>query len=386
MNAKTTIRKIIFIAVWLCIGGGMLTLLLAAISSKKKGICRNYVISLRGPENNFFMNEKDVEQLLENATGGAVRGQAIESFNLNEMEQALEKNTWISEAELYFDNKDVLHINVMEKEPVARMFTISGKSFYIDNTGMKMPLSDKLSAKVPVFTGFPDRKTRNINDSVLLNNVKSMADYIISSPFWSAQVAQIDITPDGKFEMIPVVGNHIVKLGDGGDIAARFSRLMVFYRQVLSRTGFDKYKVIDVQYKGQVVASKYAGDPKVDSVQLRKNVEKLLRQSIEAASDTVTRILPAAVKLETDSEAGNAALPDNNAVNPEQSNPNPRLEVITPAVRQTADGGQAVKAPAKKATKPAAEKKKTTVKKEDKKKPKAVMPEKPEEDENGGYN
>lgn len=45
---------------------------------------------------------------------------------------------------------------------------------------------------------------------------------------------------------------------------------MVFYKQVLSKTGFDKYKVIDVQYKGQVVASKYAGNAKVDSVQLRK--------------------------------------------------------------------------------------------------------------------
>ena len=83
--------------------------------------------------------------------------------------------------------------------------------------------------------------------------------------------------------MIPVVGNHLVKLGNGENIDEKFQRLMVFYKQVLSKTGFDKYKVIDVQYKGQVVASKYAGNAKVDSVQLRKNVEKLLSSQSDAA-------------------------------------------------------------------------------------------------------
>src|SRR4030095_10723863 len=103
------------------------------------------------------------------------------------------------------------------------------------------------------------------------------------SPFWMSQVAQVDITPERKFEMIPVVGNHTVKLGDGENIGEKFRRLMIFYQQVLSKTGFERYKLIDVQYKGQVVASRYAGDPKIDSVQLRKNVEKLLKQSLEAA-------------------------------------------------------------------------------------------------------
>jgi cell division protein FtsQ len=123
--------------------------------------------------------------------------------------------------------------------------------------------------------------------------------------------------------MIPVVGNHLVRLGDGENMPQKFNRLMVFYRQVLSKTGFDKYRVIDVQYKGQVVASRYAGDAKLDSVQLRKNVEKLLRQSMEAQSDTATRIVTPIVKPEADS----AVLPDPSLTDkeliPEQRNPVP---------------------------------------------------------------
>jgi hypothetical protein len=47
---------------------------------------------------------------------------------------------------------------------------------------------------------------------------------------------------------------------------------------VLKRTGFDKYQKIDVQYSGQVIGvkEKYT---KIDSIQLRKNIEGLLQQS-----------------------------------------------------------------------------------------------------------
>jgi cell division protein FtsQ len=75
---------------------------------------------------------------------------------------------------------------------------------------------------------------------------------------------------------------------------------MVFYEQVLSKTGFDRYKLIDVQYKGQVVATRSTGNAKVDSIQLRRNVEKLLKLADEAEKDTVIKALPL-VKLESDS-------------------------------------------------------------------------------------
>ncbi len=345
----------------------MITLLLAAISKKNKGQCKDYSITIKGVQNNFFIDKKDVEQLLMKATKGNIKGELIASFKLHELEQMLEHNTWIDEAELYFDNRDVLHITVTEKEPVARVFTTTGNSFYIDSLGRKMPLSDKLSARVPVFTGFPEKKRLTAIDSVLLNEVRITANYIINEPFWMSQVAQIDITPERNFEMMPVVGNHLVKLGTGENINKKFERLMVFYKQVLSKTGFDKYKVIDVQYKGQVVASKYAGNAKIDSVQLRKNVEKLLRQSIEAENDTVVRAMPPVIKLEADSASvPDPALQDKKDINPEKhSNPNPVKSFLPKPVEKKTDK---LKPPVKK------------------KEPKAVMPKKPVEEANGGYN
>ncbi len=365
----------------------MLTLLLAAISKKNKGQCTAYTISLKGTKNNFFIDQKDVEQLLVKTTKGNIKGQPIASFNLHELEQMLEHNTWIDEAELYFDNRNVLHISVTEKEPVARVFTTAGNSFYIDSLGRKMPLSDKLSARVPVFTGFPEKKKLTANDSVLLNDIRVTSNFIINDSFWMSQVAQIDITPERNFEMVPVVGNHLVKLGNGENIDKKFHRLMVFYKQVLSKTGFDKYKVIDVQYKGQVVASKYAGNAKIDSVQLRRNVEKLLRQSIEAERDTIVRAMPPIVKLETDSEtAVDPTLQDAKEINPEKnSSPNPLKPFLSKPADKKPDDRVDKPKPVK-TNMPKTAKTNEPKKEKKKKEPKAVMPKKSAEDANSGYN
>lgn len=292
----------------------MFTLLMAAITRKNKGVCNAYIIEIRGVQSDYFIDQKDVEALLQKAANGEIKGQLVKSLNLHDMEQALERNTWISNAELYVDNQDVLHVKVTEKEPVARIFTTAGASFYIDKTGKRMPLSDKLSARVPVFTGYPEIKRMNAADSALLRKVTNTANFIFSDPFWSAQVAQMVITPERNFEMIPVIGNHQVKMGSGEQIEKQFGRLMIFYKEVLSKTGFDRFKVIDVQYKGQVVASRFAGDAKVDSVQLRRNVDQLLQQSRQAGNDTVAGLLPKpAIPLETDA-------PDESTVS-ENSNP-----------------------------------------------------------------
>ncbi|MBN8674936.1 MAG: hypothetical protein J0L56_12420 [Chitinophagales bacterium] len=275
---------------WLLIGGGMITLLAAAMRQQKSERCKDYTISINGAKENLFVDEKDVLKLLSAGTKGNIKGQPMSAFDLLKLEQLLEKNVWIKDAELYFDNKDVLHVSVTEREPIARIFSTTGKSFYIDKEEKKIPLPEKMSANVPVFTGFPEMMKRMTgNDSSLLHDIAVTAGFINKNPFWTAQVAQIDINMAGEFEMVPVVGNHTVKLGKGDHIEAKFNRLFVFYKNILSKTGFDKYRTIDVQYAGQVVGVK-GFTTKVDSIQLRRNVEKLLQQARDMNYDTAARV------------------------------------------------------------------------------------------------
>jgi cell division protein FtsQ len=277
---------------WVCIGGGMLTLLIAAIGKKNKEDCTGYTISIKGPEENYFLDTDDIDKLLWSGAGDQVKGKKISGINLRELEQILRDNVWIRKAEMWFDNRNVLHVEIHEREPVARIFTASGNSFYIDSTIKKLPLSDKRTAKVPMFTGFTDKKIYSAPDSLLLKDIKNVATYIKNDAFWMSQISQVDITQDRNFELSPVVGHHLIKLGDGKELEKKFDRLMIFYKQVLSQKGFDSYSTIDVRFHGQVVGTRRGTvRSKADTVMLKKKVDELLKQ-VQKQYDSIAALKP----------------------------------------------------------------------------------------------
>lgn len=287
---------------WLVICSGMLMLFIAAVSKQKRELCKGYTIKIKSDrKDDFFLDEEAISKMLKGAAKGNIKGQSKAAFNLQQMEQLLENNVWIRDAQLYFDNKAILHISVQEREPVARVFTAGGRSFYLDSAQQILPLSEKALTKIPVFTGFPDKQKYSKEDSILLKNISNTAQYIYNHSFWYSQVAQIDIVNDcglncWEFEMVPVVGRHVVRLGAGEDIPQKFNRLFTFYQQVLNKTGFDYYKIIDVRFTGQVVGAK-SDNPKVDSVKYMKYVQELMEESQrEAEQDISMNTTPAQVQ------------------------------------------------------------------------------------------
>jgi cell division protein FtsQ len=252
MKIKRHIKKMLVFGFWLAVTIGVLVLAVAAMKDRKEDTCKGYVIDISGSGEKWFIDKKDIVGLL--MVQGVIKGRSLKRFDLRGMEERLKKNPWIKNAELFFDNNQVLQVKIEEREPVARLFTVKGNSFYIDSTGERLPLSDKFSARLPVFTGFPVDKGRlDSADSLLIRQVAQVGGYLLQNPFWMAQIAQVDILPTRTFEMTPVVGNHVIEFGDGTDYDKKFNRLMLFYRQVLGKTGMDRYARLNVQYARQVV-------------------------------------------------------------------------------------------------------------------------------------
>lgn len=283
MVIKRAIKRFFLTLMWLGVAVAMFLVVSAAIKVQETRLCTGYEISISGFDpKNLFTSNKNIETLLKEATKSDLVGLRISEFDLPRIEDLLEQSAWVYNAELYFDNVNRLKVNIIEREPLARVFATDGTSFYIDAAGKNIPLSEKISLDVPVFTGFPVKKAFNRSDSVMLQNVIATASFINSDTFWASQVAEIHINPCGadcwNMEMIPVVGNHRVGLGDGSDIVSKFHRLYLFYDQVLKRVGFDKYQKLDVQYSGQIIGER-GNYTRVDSIQLRKNIEDLLHQS-----------------------------------------------------------------------------------------------------------
>jgi cell division protein FtsQ len=290
LKIKRIIKRILFFAFWLGIATGMFLLLSAGIRERNKERLRSYTIEIKAGPDGAFLTEREVEELLQRSSAG-VRGELLASFNLRDVENKIKSHVWIRDAQLYFDNQDVLHVSVKEKIPLARLFTLSGSSCYLDELGAVMPLSADKTKKVPVFTGLPDSVLSARPDTVMLKQILTMSQLLVQDSFWSSQVAQIDYTPAQEWELIPTVGDHIVQLGTLSDIQAKLRRLFIFYQQVLSKTGLSRYRMIDVRFNGQVLAGSISS-ARVDSLQLRRNVERLLRDATEAEMDTVVKFLP----------------------------------------------------------------------------------------------
>lgn len=254
--SKRKIIKFIGYTLWVTAGIALVVFLIAAMRKRDDKICKGLEVQIVDVNNNLFADKNDVKGMLQHLSP-VINGKPIGDFDLLKMEKTLEGNIWIKDAELFFDNNEVLRVKVKERVPIARIFTTANKSYYIDGDFVRLPLSTRFSAQVPVFTGLPLDKTRwNRQDSLLLQQVKAISEYVEASPFWKAQIEQVDYTVAHCFEIMPSVGNHIVRLGEGHDLERKFNNLFLFYKEVLAQTGWNKYALIDVQYKGQVVASR----------------------------------------------------------------------------------------------------------------------------------
>lgn len=287
-TGKYKLNKILTVLVWILLGSGMIVLLVAAITKKNNEHCVKTEVNISGVQNNFFIDKKDVLDILQKVNEGKLENKPIRNFDLASMESALQKDKWIRKAELFFDNNNVLQVRVSEREPISRIFMESGASFYMDSTLRRLPLSDKFSARLPVFTNFPaDVKPSSKKDSSLLKQIKMLSEYIISHPFWMAQVEQIDITPAATFMLVPKLGDQLIDFGNADNYQQKFENLLTFYKQVESKAGWNIYSIIDVKYKGQVIGVRRgAAEIKTDSLRAIQIMKSIIANAQKYSNDS----------------------------------------------------------------------------------------------------
>ncbi|MBK8521764.1 MAG: hypothetical protein IPL54_13165 [Chitinophagaceae bacterium] len=293
VKKRYSIKNILLATFWIALGGATVFLLVAAIKSKPAKHCKSIEINIHGVSNNFFVDKKDILSTINAIEKSNPVGKTIGSFNLKKLETALKLNVWIKSAELFFDNNEILQVTVQEREPIARVFTSTGTTFYIDDELAMLPLSEKFSARLPVFTSFPsDKKILAKADSNLLGDIKMISLAIQKDSFSMAMIDQIDITPQRLFEMIPKIGNQLIVFGDATEVNTKLQKLKIFYKEVMVKAGWNSYSVINVQYKNQVVAKrKGAEDVAADSLRTLEIMKFIAERAQKQAEDSVQQII-----------------------------------------------------------------------------------------------
>ena len=254
-------QKIAIRIVWSISAAGLIMLFVVSWKAKHEKSLRDIQVELVGESAQaLFMDEIAIRSILNDQ--GVKVGLSIEKINLTQLEQFIEKTEWIKNAEFFINNKFVLEVKIEQRIPIARIFTASGTSFYIDNEGWRLPLKQLTVLNLPVFTGFPtDQLKLSKPDSVLLKEVLFFAKTIQKDSFFTAQVAQVNIEPNGTFQMVPTLGDHIVLLGSTDQLEDKLNRLFTFYKKVWLVSGVNAYQYIDCRFEHQVVALKKGLQP-----------------------------------------------------------------------------------------------------------------------------
>lgn len=200
-----------------------------------------------------FVDKKEIKkQLLANEL--ELRVTKLKDLNIHRIEDTLSKNPWVAIAEVYVNNARDVKVAIVQRVPVVRLFNTDGQSYYLDSTAHTIPTSPSYVhyattvINVPVF----DNDTQALK---LYKDIVKLSSYIEKDSFWNAQVSHVTVNDKREFELTPVLGKHIIKLGNVESLDEKFGNLLLFYTKVLNRVGWDKYDVLDVRYKGQLVGS-----------------------------------------------------------------------------------------------------------------------------------
>ena len=254
-------QTILIRVLWSIAGAALIFLFVVAWRAKEEKKCTSIQIELVGENTSaLFMDEKEILQIV-NAQG-VKEGLPIRNLNLNALEKYLQTIRWVKHAELFLDNTQSLQVKIEQRIPIARIFTTSGNSFYIDKEGWKLPLKQLTVLRLPVFTNFPsDQEKLSKPDSLLLNDILHFTKAVQSDTFFMAQTAQVNIALNGDFEMVPTVGDHVVLIGSVENIEDKLNRLYTFYKKVWIQSGLNAYQVIDCRFDNQIVALKKGMQP-----------------------------------------------------------------------------------------------------------------------------
>ena len=223
-------------------------------------------VTVEGAEGMHFIDESAVRREVLDQ-GVAVMGSPTGEVDVKRIEERLRAIPCVANAEVFHTMDGTLHVDVVQREPIVRVFARDGSSFYIDREGWTMPSNTNYTARVLVVTGELDEPgaksgVRSVFESDSIqslfhsDDIHRLATFISADPFWNAMIDQVVVNSDGDFELIPRIGAQRILIGDGSLLDQRFEKLRIYYEKGIPKADWRRYTLIDVRFADQVVCTK----------------------------------------------------------------------------------------------------------------------------------
>jgi cell division protein FtsQ len=242
-----------FVIVVLSIG----TLALISFVEKKQcgKVFKDIHITIDNEYDNYFVDEEEVMNIMTAYHRENIINRKYEDINLKVLEQRIKSHKFVEDAQVFKDHKGNLMVEIKQCRPIARVIQPDGPHAYIGIRGNTLTTSEKFTARVVIVDG---KFTQKLLQPGFLNSPEgkpylNFLTMIDQDKFWKAQVAQVSIDPLGDITIYPQVGDEVILLGKPEDLKSKFSRLKLFYKKILPQKGWNKYDLVNLKYKDQII-------------------------------------------------------------------------------------------------------------------------------------
>ena len=262
-------KKIFLIIFWVLFAVGLILTLFFANTENINDVAKKPDISIHVEGENTFLTESELlDRLIYKRL--YQKNMKVNFVNVKKIEAAIIKMEEVKKVRAYKNIGNSWNIDVELRNPIARIFTLSQKAYYLDDEGFTMGRSSLHTAHVLVFSGFITEIMEKASVKEIINNdslksirklddIYRISNYVCKDSLMNALIGQVYLEKNGDFILIPLVGKQTILFGSANSdevVADKFNRLKVFYKEGMPHEGWEKYNTIIVKYEGQIVCRK----------------------------------------------------------------------------------------------------------------------------------
>ena len=246
-------RKLLNISGFLVLVAFIIVTLAFTSGETKDVVCSE--VEIKYVDNELIkLNKNEITRLVMSADKNLI-GKNLQKINADFIEKEVEKNQAVLKAEVYkvmakdsLTYTGILGVKVKHREPAVRIMSLSG-NYYLDKDGIRIPVSSNYTADVLVATGY-------FSEDFAREQLLPFVLYLKHDAFWNAQTEQVHVDEDGNVLLTPLVGNHLVELGNFENFPEKLRNMKAFYKQVLTNNNWNKYEKVSLKYKNQIIAKR----------------------------------------------------------------------------------------------------------------------------------
>ena len=198
-----------------------------------------------------FLVASDVENLLKEAHVYP-KGMLMKDVNTKKIEEAVQKNEFVSKVECYKSADSKLCVKVELRTPVMYVVPDGQDGYFIDAQGKIIPNKNYVENLI-IASG-------NIDEKYASTKLAEFGQFLYGNEFWNNQIEQVYVQKNSKgehfVELVPRVGDHIVSLGTIDGYESKLRKLKTFYEKAMGTVGWNKYAKVDLKYGDQIICTK----------------------------------------------------------------------------------------------------------------------------------